>query len=51
MNTGEMSPIASNAWDGYCASVIAQAGVRFCWRKVLAAAIVQRLPELYWREG
>lgn len=28
VNTGEISPIASNAWDGYCASVVAEAGVK-----------------------
>lgn len=28
VKTGEMSLIAANAWDGYCASVVAQAGVR-----------------------
>ena len=26
--SGEPSPIASNAWDGYCASLIAEAGVQ-----------------------
>lgn len=28
VETGVMSPIAANAWDGYCASVVATAGVR-----------------------
>lgn len=28
VQTGEMSPIAPNAWDGYCATLVAEAGVR-----------------------
>lgn len=28
VKTGEMSPIASNSWDGLCATLVAEAGVR-----------------------
>jgi myo-inositol 2-dehydrogenase / D-chiro-inositol 1-dehydrogenase len=28
VRTGAISPIASNAWDGYCAAAVAEAGVR-----------------------
>ena len=28
VQTGVPSPIASNAWDGYCAAIVAEAGVR-----------------------
>ncbi|HSM42303.1 MAG TPA: Gfo/Idh/MocA family oxidoreductase [Afifellaceae bacterium] len=28
VETGEPSPVAANAWDGYCATMVAEAGVR-----------------------
>lgn len=28
IETGDMSPIASDAWDGYCAAIVAEAGVK-----------------------
>ena len=47
VNTGEMSPIASNAWDGYCASVISQAGVRSLAEGKKVAIELADKPELY----
>ena len=47
VNTGEMSPIASNAWDGYCASVIAQAGVQSLNEGRKVAIELAAKPELY----
>ena len=28
INTGKLTPVAANAWDGYCAAVVAEAGVK-----------------------
>jgi myo-inositol 2-dehydrogenase/D-chiro-inositol 1-dehydrogenase len=49
VETGVMSPIAANAWDGYCASLVAEAGVRSLneGRKINVDAL--EIPKLYAR--
>ena len=43
VRTGKFSPIASDAWDGYCATIVAEAGVRALveGRKIPVQALVR----------
>ena len=45
--TGEPSAIAANAWDGYCATTVAQAGVKALAEGRKVAVELAEKPELY----
>lgn len=49
VETGVMSPIASNAWDGYCASLVAEAGVRSLQTGQKVSLELAAQPALYQR--
>lgn len=50
VETGVMSPIAANAWDGYCASVVAEAGVRSLNEGKTITVELATQPALYARK-
>jgi myo-inositol 2-dehydrogenase/D-chiro-inositol 1-dehydrogenase len=50
VETGEPSAIASNAWDGYCATLIAEKGAEALASGTRVAVDVPDMPELY-RKG
>lgn len=47
VTSGEFSPIASSSWDGYCAAVIAEAGVKALAEGTRAPIRMQEKPTLY----
>lgn len=49
VETGVMSPLAANAWDGYCASVVAEAGVRSLQTGQKVSLELAAQPALYQR--
>ncbi|WP_298606869.1 Gfo/Idh/MocA family oxidoreductase [uncultured Thiothrix sp.] len=49
VETGVMSPIASNAWDGYCASLVAEAGVHSLQTSQKVSLELAAQPALYQR--
>jgi myo-inositol 2-dehydrogenase/D-chiro-inositol 1-dehydrogenase len=49
--TGVPSAIAASAWDGYCASMIAEAGVRALAEGRKVAVARPAAPDLYRRDG
>jgi myo-inositol 2-dehydrogenase/D-chiro-inositol 1-dehydrogenase len=50
VETGVPSRIAANAWDGYCAAVVAEAGVRALNEGRKVAVEHPTMPELYRRD-
>lgn len=50
IETGVPSRIAANAWDGYCAAVVAEAGVRALSEGRKVAVEHQAMPDLYRRD-
>jgi myo-inositol 2-dehydrogenase/D-chiro-inositol 1-dehydrogenase len=51
IETGVPSPIAANAWNGYCATIIAEAGVRALAEGRKVAVELPAAPDLYRRDG
>jgi myo-inositol 2-dehydrogenase/D-chiro-inositol 1-dehydrogenase len=49
VRTGAFSPIAAEAWDGYCAAVVAEAGVRALKDARRTPVVLVPCPELYSR--
>lgn len=47
VQTGEFSDIASNSWDGYCANITAEAGVKALATGQRAAIEYAQMPSLY----
>lgn len=47
IETGEFSPIAPNAWDGYCAAVVAEAGVEALASGSKVAVELVKKPSFY----
>lgn len=47
IETGETSPIAANAWDGYCAAIVAEAGVKALGVGTRVAINLAEKPALY----
>jgi myo-inositol 2-dehydrogenase/D-chiro-inositol 1-dehydrogenase len=47
IETGQVSPIAANAWDGYCAAVVAEAGVEALRTGTRVAVHLAKKPDLY----
>ncbi len=47
VKTGEFSKIASNSWDGYCSSIVAEAGVKALQTGTKVAVERIAKPELY----
>lgn len=50
IETGVPSPTAANAWDGYCATLVAEAGVRALAEGHRIAIEMPEMPELYRRQ-
>lgn len=50
VETGEMSPVAANAWDGYCATLIAEKGVEALGTGSRVPVEPPDMPDLYNRE-
>jgi len=49
IETGEPSRVAANAWDGYCAAVVAEAGVRALTEGRKVAIERNEMPDFYRR--
>lgn len=50
VRTGQFSPIASNAWDGYCAAIVAEAGVRALQAGCKTPVQMAPQPEFYRKD-
>lgn len=51
VRTGEFSSIAADSWDGYCAAIVGEAGVRALHTGRKAPVEMMRRPALYGRPG
>ncbi|MEM7461183.1 MAG: Gfo/Idh/MocA family oxidoreductase [Pseudomonadota bacterium] len=47
INTGRPSKIAANSWDGYCAAIVAEAGVRSLRKGARVAVEMEEEPAFY----
>jgi myo-inositol 2-dehydrogenase/D-chiro-inositol 1-dehydrogenase len=47
IETGEISPTAANAWDGYCAAIVAEAGVKALSAGNRVAVKLAEKPDFY----